>query len=193
MTCGGIRVAVSLPAAAAGEVAALIFDKAHHIGERITKKHADFMGKIGFAAQPPGQLPQHTVTIGSIFRQGIALALQELPHRLIGQHLTQAALAVNINEIPVGLSTALKDPDLQPLLPQLVIPAVHPGSQVGTVPGLIAEQPGGFQSCQHRRALFDHHGLKITLHGCFPSAFIHLRNSVPRCTAFYAGAAVRYF
>ena len=79
MTCGGIRVAVSLPAAAAGEVAALIFDKAHHIGERITKKHADLMGKIGFAAQPPGQLPQHTVTIGSIFRQGIVLALQELP------------------------------------------------------------------------------------------------------------------
>ena len=69
MTCGGIGVAVSLPAAAAGEIAALIFDKAHHIGERITKKHADLMGKIGFAAQPPGQLLQHTVTIGSIFRQ----------------------------------------------------------------------------------------------------------------------------
>ena len=117
MARGGIGVAVSLPAAAAGEIAALIFDKAHHIGERITKKHADLMGKIGFAAQPPGQLPQHTVTIGSIFRQGIALALQELLHRLIGQHLTQAALAVNINEIPVGLSTALEDPDLQPLCP----------------------------------------------------------------------------
>ena len=46
MTCGGIRVAVSLPAAAAGEVAALIFDKAHHIGEGVAQKYADLVGKI---------------------------------------------------------------------------------------------------------------------------------------------------
>ena len=41
MLLGGIGVTIGFPAAAAGEVAARIFDKAHHIVERIAQKYAD--------------------------------------------------------------------------------------------------------------------------------------------------------
>ena len=69
----------------------------------------------------------------------------------------------------MGADTALQDPDLQSLVPQLVVPAAHPGCQIGAVPGLVTEEPGRFQPRQDRRTLFDHHGLKIALHGRSPS------------------------
>ena len=50
-----------------------------------------------------------------------------------------------------------------------------PAGKVGAVPGLVAEQARRFQAGQHRRALLDHHGLKIALHRLFPP----LRASLP--------------
>ena len=58
MPLGSTGVTIGFPAAAAGEVAARIFDKAHHIVKRIAQKYADLMGKIGLAAEPAGQLLQ---------------------------------------------------------------------------------------------------------------------------------------
>ena len=58
MLLGGTGVTIGFPAAAAGEVAARIFDKAHHIVKRIAQKYADLMGEISLAAEPAGQLPQ---------------------------------------------------------------------------------------------------------------------------------------
>mgnify|MGYP000169942468 CR=1 FL=1 len=46
MLLGGTGITIGFPAAAAGEVAARIFDKAHHIVERIAQKYADLMGEI---------------------------------------------------------------------------------------------------------------------------------------------------
>ena len=93
---GGIAVAVGLPAAAAGEVAALIFDEAHHIGERIAQKYADLMGKLCFAAQPPRHLPQQRFAV-AIFREGIALLCQKRTDIFVRQHFAQTALAVHID------------------------------------------------------------------------------------------------
>ena len=86
MLPGGGGVAVGFPAAAAGEVAALIFDKSHHIGEGLAQKYADLVGKISLTAEPPGQLPQQRRIVVRLLGKVVALAAQEVPHLRLGQH-----------------------------------------------------------------------------------------------------------
>ena len=72
MPLGGTGITIGFPAAAAGEVAARIFDKAHHIVERIAQKYADLMGEISLAAEPAGQLPQKRRVVVRLLRQSVA-------------------------------------------------------------------------------------------------------------------------
>lgn len=104
---------------------------------------------------------------------------------LIRKHFAQAALPVDIDQIPVGAGAALENPDPEALLTQPRVPAAHPLGKIFAVLRLIAEESGGLQACQHRRALFDHHGLKITLHGRF-SSVAWFKKSIPAVHPDYA-------
>lgn len=75
MPLGGTGITIGFPAAAAGEVAARIFDKAHHIVERIAQKYADLMGEISLAAEPAGQLPQKRRVVVRLLRQSVAFLI----------------------------------------------------------------------------------------------------------------------
>ena len=140
MLLGSIGVTIGFPAAAAGEVAARIFDKAHHIVKRIAQKYADFMGKIGLAAEPAGQLPQKRRVVVRLLRQSVAFLAQEIPHLRLGQHSAELALAVDVHQIPVGLHTALEDADAEALFAQLFVPAADAAGKVGAVARLVAEK-----------------------------------------------------
>ena len=47
-----IRVAVGLPAAAAGKVLAAVLDKAHNIAQRIAEEHPDLCREYGIKGAP---------------------------------------------------------------------------------------------------------------------------------------------
>ena len=115
---GGIAVTIGLPAAAAGKVAALILDEAHHIGERVAQKYADLMRKLCLAAQPPRQLPQQRFAVVRPFGQTVAFLHQKCADILIRKHFAQAVLPVDIDQIPVGAGAALENPDPEALLTQ---------------------------------------------------------------------------
>ena len=130
MLLGGIGVTIGFPAAAAGEVAARIFDKAHHIVKRIAQKYADFMGKIGLAAEPAGQLLQKQRVVVRLLRQSVAFLAQKVPHLRLGQHSAELALAVDVHQIPMGPHTALEDADAEALFAQLFVPAADAAGKV---------------------------------------------------------------
>ena len=123
------------------------------------------MRELCFTAQPPGQLPQQRLAVSRSSGELITFLRQKAADIFIRKHFPQTALAVNIDQIPVGACASLEHPDPKAFFAQPFVPAPHPLCEVFAVPRLIAEQPGSFQSGQDRRALFDHHGLKITLHG----------------------------
>ena len=145
---GSGRVAVGFPAAAAGEVAALIFDKAHHIGEGVAQKYADLMGKISLTAEPPGQLPQQRRIVVRLLGKVVPLAAQEVPHLRLGQQDAQPALTVDVHEILVRPHTALEDADAEAFFVQLLIPAADAAGKVCAVSGLIAEESRRLQASQ---------------------------------------------
>ena len=98
-----IRVAVGLPAAAAGKVLATVLDKAHNIAQRIAEEHPDLMRKFCRTAQLAGKLSEHIAHIRCFarFRQAVALLPQKALHLFICQHGSQPAFAVDIHKIPV--------------------------------------------------------------------------------------------
>ena len=126
------------------------------------------MREFGRAAQSARKLGEPGRAVGPFCRQMVALLPEKALHGLVGQHRAQHALAVHINEILVGACAAFQHPDPQALGLELLVPVFHPAGKVGAVPGLVAEQARRFQAGQHRRALLDHHGLKIALHRLFP-------------------------
>ena len=60
---GGVGVPVGLPAAAAGEVPALVADEADDVGQGVTQEHPDLVGEA-VPAQPVGQLVQQGLAAG---------------------------------------------------------------------------------------------------------------------------------
>ena len=73
---GGSRVAVGLPAPAAGKALAPVPDKALHIFQWLAQKYPDLVGEIRRlrrAAQTQAELVQQRVAVRGIFRQTVAL------------------------------------------------------------------------------------------------------------------------